>query len=52
MQKGTPKFMFLAHKFARGPLAPERGVLELGAMCVCVHVFNPRIVSFVYFPCT
>ena len=35
MQKGTPKSMFLVQKFARGPLAPERGVLGLGG-CVSV----------------
>ena len=35
MQKGTPKSMFLVQKFARGPLAPERGVLAFGG-CVSV----------------
>ena len=42
MQKGTPKSMFLAQKFARGPLAPERGVLGSGAESVCAYVFMQR----------
>ena len=48
MQKGTPKSMFLAQKFARGPLAPERGVLSSGAESVCVYVFHSMIFSFVF----